>query len=398
MPSVCIYFQVHQPHRLKDYDVFKIGNDHFYEYDERNLALLNRIADNCYIPYNNLMLEHIKKYDGKFRIAYSLTGTFIEQIERWRPDVIESFKALADTGCVEFLSETYYHSLAYLYDKKEFERQIKLHKAKIYELFKQVPTVFRNTELIYQNDLAKYIGKMGYKAILTEGVDRLLDGRTPNHVYKPVGANGIVNLLKNYSLSDDVAFRFGDRGWGCWPLNTETYAHWVHSVAGTGETVNLFMDYETFGEHQRADTGIYEFMKHLPEAIFKHPDFDFKTPSEVIATYEARDTYDAPEVVSWADVERDITAWNGNGMQQEALRRCYDLGKKIQKLNDEEFTNTWAKLQTSDHFYYMSTKYWADGNIHKYFSPYNSPYDAYLNYMNVLTDFEFTVNEKLEAK
>ena len=395
MPSVCFYFQVHQPFRLKDYDVFLIGNDHYYEDKDTNVGLLNRIADNCYLPYNNLMLKHIKDYDGKFKIAYSLSGIFLDLIEEHRPDVLDSFKALADTGCVEFLSETYYHSLAWLHNKPEFEKQIKKHRQKIYSLFKQRPTVFRNTELIYNNDLAQYIAKLGYKTILCEGVDRLLDGRKPNFVYKPAGSYNINVLLKNYRLSDDVAFRFGDQAWDQWPLMAETFAHWIHSVAGNGETINLFMDYETFGEHQKPETGIYDFMLHLPEKIFAHPDFDFKTPSEVSAAYTAREVYDAPEIISWADLERDTSAWDGNSMQQESLRRVYDIGKLVQKLNDDEFTETWGKLQTSDHFYYMSTKYWADGNIHKYFSPYKSPYDAYLNYMNVLTDFELTLQQHL---
>lgn len=391
MPSVCFYFQVHQPFRIKKYSFFDIGKDHFYEDDEKNRAVLNKVSEKCYLKTNQLMLELIQKHKGKFRISYSLSGTAIEQFETYKPDVLNSFIELSKTGCVEFLSETYYHSLSFLFSKKEFKRQIEEHDERIKRYFGQIPKVFRNTELIYNNELASFIEKMGYKGILCEGVDRLLGTRTPNHVYKAIGAKKIRCLLKNYRLSDDIAFRFSDKNWSEWPLHADTYAGWIHKTAGNGEVINLFMDYETFGEHQWENTGIFDFMKHLPAEILKHPDFDFKTPLEVIEKYKARDVYDAPEFTSWADAERDLSAWLSNNMEKEAIRRIYAMEKKVMAIGNQDLIDAWGKLQTSDHFYYMCTKFWSDGDVHKYFSPFDSPYDAYIYFLNVIADFEATV-------
>lgn len=398
MPSVCFYFQVHQPFRVKPYSFFEIGRDHFYEDEAKNRAIMDKVAEKCYLPANKKMLDLINRYQGKFRISYSISGTAIEQFEKYRPDVLQSFIDLAKTGCVEFLAETFNHSLSFLYSKEEFGRLVKKHTAKIQEHFGQTPTVFRNTELIYSNELAQHIEKMGYKGILCEGVDRLLGERSPNFVYSAPGTRSIKSLLKNYRLSDDIAFRFSDRNWKEWPLTTDKYVNWVHSVAGCGEVVNLFMDYETFGEHQWESTGIFEFLDHLPEAIFSHPDFDFKTPSEVIDTYPSRGTYDAHSFISWADMERDLSAWLSNPLQQEAMKRIYSLEEKVKTINDPDLLLVWEKLQTSDHFYYMCTKFWSDGDVHKYFSPYDSPYDAYLYYMNVFSDLENTVNIRFAEK
>lgn len=387
MPSVCFYFQVHQPFRLKHYDFFSIGTDAVYEDLEKNRFILDRVAGKCYLPANAMLLDLIQKHDGHFKIAYSLSGTLIEQFEKYRPDVLQSFKELAATGCVEFLSETYYHSLSYLYSKSEFDRQIELHRNKIQQHFNQTPVVFRNTELIYNNEIASHIQQLGFKGILCEGVDRYLGYRSCNFIYHPPRLS-IRALLKNYKLSDDIAFRFSDRNWSEWPLTADRFAHWVHATAGVGETVNLFMDYETFGEHQWRETGIFEFMYQLPDEIFKHPEFDFKTPREVIETYPERGEYDVHSVSSWADTERDLSAWLGNSLQYDAIERAYSLESIVKNSGRQDWLHTWAKLLTSDHFYYMSTKYWHDGDVHKYFSPYNTPYDAYINYMNVLTDFE----------
>lgn len=391
MPSVCFYFQVHQPFRIRHYSVFDIGKDHFYEDSEKNKWIMDKVSEKCYLPANYKMLELIKRHKGKFKISYSLSGTVIEQMELYRPDVLQTFVDLAKTGCVEFLSETYYHSLSFLYNKDEFVRQVKAHDERIEHYFKQKPKVFRNTELIYNNELAAFIEKMGYKGILCEGVDRLLHGKHPNHLLKPVGTKSIKALLKNYRLSDDIAFRFSDKNWTEWPLHADTFASWIHKVAGSGDVVNLFMDYETFGEHQWESTGIFDFMDHLPREILKHPDFNFKTPSEVVDTYNARGVYDAHEFVSWADSERDLSAWLGNNMQQEALKKIYSISDDVVASDNKDLMEVWGKLQTSDHFYYMSTKFWSDGDVHKYFSPYNSPYDAYIFYMNVFADFEATV-------
>jgi len=395
MPSVCFYFQVHQPFRLKSYDCFKIGHDHFYEDEAKNKEILDRVATKCYLPANALLLHLIERYKGAFRISYSVSGTALEQMEKYRPDVLRSFQRLAETGCVEFLSETYYHSLSFLYSKDEFVRQVNAHRAKIAEHFHQVPTVFRNTELIYNNEIAAFVSGLGYSGIICEGLDTALGYRSPDFVYHPPFNPGIKCLLKNYKLSDDIAFRFSNRGWTEWPLTASKFAHWVHDIAGNGETINLFMDYETFGEHQWPETGIFGFVDHLPEEILKHPDFDFKTPSEVIRTYEARGEYDVHNLSSWADLERDLSAWLGNSLQQDAMERIYGLEKAVKETADINLIDTWAKLLTSDHFYYMSTKYWNDGDVHKYFSPYNTPYDAYINFMNVVTDLEYTVETAL---
>lgn len=398
MPSVCFYFQVHQPFRVKNYSVFDIGKDHFYEDGEKNKAIMDKVSEKCYIKTNAKMLELIQKLKGKFRISYSLSGTVMEQMELYRPDVLQSFIELAKTGCVEFISETYYHSLSFLYSKKEFERQVKEHDEKIEKYFGKRPTIFRNTELIYNNELAAYVEKMGYKGILCEGVDRLLKDKHPNFLYKPVGTKNIKALLKNYRLSDDIAFRFSDKNWSEWPLHADTFASWVHKVASNGDVINLFMDYETFGEHQWESTGIFDFLGHLPKEILKHPDFNFKTPSEVVEKYSARGVYDAHEFISWADSERDLTAWLGNDMQKEALAKIYSVEEKVLATGNQDLIDIWGKLQTSDHFYYMSTKFWSDGDVHKYFSPYNSPYDAYIFYMNAFSDFEMTLNKGLDIK
>lgn len=400
MPSICFYFQVHQPYRIKPYTFFDIGRDHFYLDDKKNRDIMDKVSEKCYLKTNYKMLELIRRHQGKFKISYSLSGVFIEQCEQYRPDVLESFQRLAETGCVEFLSETYYHSLSFLYSKDEFKKQVALHAEKIEKYFGQKPKVFRNTELIFNNELAAFIEKMGYKGIICEGVDRLLDWRSPDFLYHPAGTKKIKALLKNYKLSDDIAFRFSDRNWGEWPLTADKFAQWCHNVAGNGETINLFMDYETFGEHQWESTGIFQFLDHLPAEIMKHPDFSFKTPSETVDAYQTKGEYDAHDFISWADMERDLSAWRSNSMQEEALNRIYSVEKAVMKTENADLINIWRKLLTSDHFYYMCTKFWSDGDVHKYFSPYDSPYDAYVYFMNVFGDLENAIekNQPVKAK
>ena len=396
MPSICFYFQVHQPFRLKPYDCFKIGYDHVYDDEIKNCEILDRVSAKCYLAANDTLLRMIELHSGNFKIAYSISGTALEQMEMYRPDVLRSFQALARTGCVEFLSETYYHSLSFLYSRTEFIRQIGMHKGKIETLFSQTPTVFRNTELIYNNELANFISDLGFKGILSEGLGRVLGDRSPNFLYHPPQNARIKTLLKNFTLSDDIAFRFSDKNWSEWPLTAPKFAHWVHQVAGNGDVVNLFMDYETFGEHQWPETGIFDFLARLPQEILKHPDFNFKTPSEVVQAFETRGEYDVHNLSSWADMERDLSAWLGNSLQHDAMERIYRLENKVKETNDQGILDNWAKLLTSDHFYYMSTKYWNDGDVHKYFSHYNTPYDAYINFMNVVTDLEHTLEVAFE--
>lgn len=382
MASVCFYFQIHQPYRLRRYSVFDTDRHYFDDY--KNAELCRKIATRCYLPANNVLLETIKRLDGRFRIAFSMTGLLLEQCEHYAPEVIESLQKLSATGCVEFLDETYYHSLAFLYSREEFRTQVQMHRAKIKELFNQEPRVFRNTELIYNNDLAHFIGHMGYDGIIAEGADHILGYRTPNFVYRPPHAPQLKLLLKNYRLSDDIAFRFSNRAWEQWPLTADKFARWVSQINGNGQICNLFLDYETFGEHQWAETGIFEFLRHLPDEILRDPQNDFLTPSQIIDKYDPVGEVDVPHMTSWADTERDLSAWLGNAMQSNALHELYKIEGPLKEVNETDLLTDWRRLTSSDHFYYMCTKYWADGDVHKYFSPYESPYDSYINFMNVL--------------
>jgi len=394
MVSVCFYFQVHQPLRLRtDYNFFCIGRNHIYEDDNANREITQKVAGKCYLPANRTMLELIRRHKGRFRISYSISGVCLEQLEKYAPEVIESFKELVATGCVELLSETYYHSLAFNFSRQEFLEQVQLHKDKIRKLFGVKTSAFRNTEMIYSNDVAAEAEKMGFKAILAEGANQILGWHSPNYIYQPGACEKIRLLLRNYRLSDDLAFRFSDQNWDQWPLSAGKYAGWIHKVAGSGEVVNLFMDYETFGEHQGEGTGIFDFLKSLPGEILRHPDFRFQTPSEVAASYQPVAKLDVPYFISWADVERDLTAWTGNSLQDSALQMVYALEKPVKRSGNANLIHTWRKLLTSDHFYYMCTKWFSDGDVHKYFNPYTSPYDAYVVYVNVLNDIKETLKQ-----
>lgn len=382
MASVVFYFQVHQPNRLRRYTVFDDSVSYFD--DKSNEEILRKVANKCYLPTNQLMLDCIKMHEGRFRISYSITGTVIEQFKRWMPEVLDSFKRLADTGCVEFISETYFHSLAFIYNRQEFIAQTEMHQDLMQKEFGLTPKIFRNTELTYNNDVAATVEEMGFDAILTEGADHVMGYRSPNYIYRPANCEKLKLMLKNYRLSDDIAFRFGNRAWAEWPMTTEKFAHWVDDINGNGYVCNLFMDYETFGEHQWADTGIFEFMRELPGAIMRSGKNDFQTVSEAINRYPVAGDIDVPHMISWADTERDLSAWLGNSMQSNALHDIYQLAQSVYLANDNALTDDWRKLQTSDHFYYMCTKYFEDGDVHKYFNPYDSPYDAYINFMNIL--------------
>jgi len=392
MASVCFYFQVHQPFRLRRYSVFDTDRHYFDEF--KNAELLRKIAQRCYLPANAMLLDTIRMHEGRFRAAFSLSGVAVEQLEQFAPEVIESFQELNATGCVEFLSETYHHSLSFLYSREEFRAQVDMHRRMVKRLFNQEPRVFRNTELIYNNDLAHFVSHLGYDGILAEGADQVLGSRSPNYVYRPPHAPKLKLLLKNYRLSDDIAFRFSNRAWEQWPLNAEKFAQWVSQINGHGFLCNLFMDYETFGEHQWAETGIFEFMRHLPGEIMKSSrDNNFLTPSQVIDTFQSAGEIDVPHMISWADTERDLSAWLGNAMQSNALHELYKLEGVLKEKGDEQLLTDWRRITTSDHFYYMCTKYWSDGDVHKYFSPYESPYDSYINFMNVLDNIQTRLRE-----
>lgn len=397
MPSVCLYYQVHQPYRLRKYTIFESDSNYFD--DSKNAEICRRVARKCYLPSNLLMLELIRKYEGRFRISYSITGALLEQLELYAPEVLASFQVLAATGCVEFLAETYYHSLSSLYSREEFVEQVLMHRQAIHRLFGQTPRVFRNTELIYNNDLATVIQQTGgFDTILAEGADHILGHRSPNFIYRPPNSTSLKLLLKNYRLSDDIAFRFSNRDWSEWPVTADRFASWISAINGNGFVVNLFMDYETLGEHQWEDTGIFNFMRHLPSEVFKHPDNDFKTPSEVAAAYDAVGVFDVPYTISWADIERDLSAWRGNPMQENALAELYRLEHEVKRTNHKDIITDWRKLQASDHFYYMCTKYFSDGDVHKYFNPYDSPYDAYIHFMNVLDNLRSRCSKAASQK
>ncbi|HUU93572.1 MAG TPA: glycoside hydrolase family 57 protein, partial [Phycisphaerae bacterium] len=382
MASVCFYFQVHQPFRLRRYSVFDSDANYFDDY--KNAEVCRKVASRCYLPTNRLILDLIHRYGKDFAVSYSITGVALEQFEQWAPEVVDSFRALVDTGQVELLAETFYHSLAFLYSREEFRDQVMAHAARMAEVFGVRPKVFRNTELIYNNDLAHFVEGLGFTGITAEGADHILGYRSPTFVYRPVGTDRIRLLLKNYRLSDDIAFRFSDRSWPEWPLRAETFAEWVDRVNGNGYVVNLFMDYETFGEHQWADSGIFDFMYHLPERILAGGKNNFMTLSAAVAAYEPVAELDVPHMISWADMERDLSAWLGNAMQSNALHELYRMENEVKAKGDAHLLHDWRRLQTSDHFYYMCTKWFADGDVHKYFNPYESPYDSYINFMNVL--------------
>ena len=395
MRTICFYFQVHQPYRLKPYRFFDIGEDHHYWDDFSNRSIMRKVAQKCYLPMNALLLELINKYNGAFKVSFSISGTFMDQMQVYAPDVLESFQKLVATGHVELMSETFSHSLASLKSKDEFKDLVYKHQAKIKELFNGYkPKVFRNTELIYSDQIGALVAEMGYEAMLTEGAKHILGWKSPNYVYVNSIEPKLKILLKNFQLSDDIAFRFGNKSWNDYPLTTDKFINWINAIPNEEETLNLFMDYETFGEHQWAETGIFEFMKHLPEEVFSKTNFGFSTPSEVASKIAPVGKIHVPIPISWADEERDLTAWLGNDLQDEAFDRLYDLEKLVKTIDDEEIQRDWRYLQTSDHFYYMCTKFFSDGDIHSYFSPYDSPYDAFINFMNVLSDFMIRLKEK----
>ena len=398
MKTICFYFQVHQPYRLRRYRFFDIAENHDYFDDYSNKSIIRKVAEKCYLPTNKLLLDLINENNGNFRISYSISGTAIDQFERYAPDVLESFKRLSETGCVEFLSETYSHSLSSLHSLPEFTRQIELHRKKIQQHFNQTPTVFRNTELIYSDNIGNDIANMGFKGMLSEGAKHILGWKSPNFVYNNAINPKLKLLLKNFTLSDDIAFRFSNQAWEEWPLTTEKFVHWLNSIDKGDEIINLFMDYETFGEHQWKETGIFEFMRNLPKRVFSDSNFEFLTPSQAIEKHQPVAKMHVQYPISWADEERDLTAWLGNNLQDEAFNKLYSLLDKMNFVIDQDLLRDWKYLQTSDHFYYMCTKWFSDGDVHKYFNPYDSPYDAFINYMNVLSDFIMRVDKYLEEQ
>ena len=382
---------------MRLYRFFDIGKDSHYYDDFANRTILRRVAQNCYLPMNALLLELIEANKGAFKVAFSISGSVLEQFDRYAPEVIESFRKLAQTGCVEFLSETYYHSLASLASPIEFKNQVLKHREAIEHYFGVTPKAFRNTELIYSDAIGEMVYDMGFKTMLTEGAKHVLGWKSPNFVYSCAEAKNLKVLLKNSSLSDDIAFRFSDRGWSEWPLTGEKYLSWIKTAAQNDEIVNLFMDYETFGEHQKAASGIFDFMKFFPEVVLSDGEFEFVTPSQAAKKHRPVSEIDVPDPISWADEERDVTAWLGNELQNDAFNQLNDQAEKLALLDDEALWSDFGHLQESDHFYYMCTKFFSDGAVHKYFNPYDTPYEAFINYMNVLSDFILRVDDAISV-
>jgi alpha-amylase len=399
MKSIVLYLHAHQPLRVKPYSIFQAGSDHYYFNDEtpdtetNNKFIVDKVAEKSYLPTNQALTELLLRHP-EFKLSLSITGTLIDQLEMWRPDVLQSFKDLVATGKVEIVAETYHHSLAFFYSRAEFVKQVAKHAQKIRELFGVTPTSFRNTELSYNNDLAYWADEAGYKAIITEGWDPILGWRSPNFVYRPSYTNNIKLLMKNYKLSDDIAFRFSNKGWSEWPLTTEKFAQWAHTAGHGGDVVNLFMDYETFGEHQWADTGVFDFLRAFPNEWLKDTNHGFMTITEAAESYETKDFIDVPNTITWADTERDLTAWLGNDMQIDAITSLYALEAPILQTEDQQLIEDWRRLQTSDHVYYMCTKWFSDGDVHAYFSPYDSPYKAFMYFMNAYRDLTSRLLEK----
>jgi len=391
--AICFYFQVHQPFRLKRYRFFDLGRDHYYYDDYSNESIMRKVADKCYIPANKIILELIQKHKGKFKVTFSLSGLAINQFRLYAPEVLDSFRELAETGMVEFLAETNSHSLVSLKSRSEFERQVNNHKEMLKEFLGVVPTSFRNTELIYSDVIGSWVADMGFKSILTEGAKHVLGWKSPNFLYCNSINPRLKVLLRNFVLSDDIAFRFSNRDWNSWPLTADKYASWISKLAPKSELLNIFLDYETFGEHNWKETGIFDFLSHMPGAILKKTPFRFMTPTEIADTLQPVSAISIPSAISWADEERDITAWLGNELQVAALDKLYSLSAKVNKCEDGQIKRDWEYLQSSDHFYYMATKFFSDGAVHAYFNPYETPYDAFMNYMNVLSDFELRLKQ-----
>jgi len=392
MKTVCLNFQIHQPFRYRKYRFFDIGNDAYYYDDFANETIVRKAADQSYLPANKIILEQILKYKGKFKVTYSLSGVVLDQFKLYAPEVIESFAKLAATGCVEFLSETYANSLVSLADGSFFESQVKAHDDLIEELFGQRPKVFSNTELIYSDEIGDLVQRMGYEAIITEGAKHILGWKSPNYLYCNALNPRLKVLMRNFRFSDDLSFRFSNKEWNEFPLTAEKYAGWMNSLPKEEEVITIFINYETFGQLQPKSSGIFEFLKKLPEAVLKSGKLSFSTPSEVINDLQPVSAVHVPYPISWADEERDLSAWLGNELQKEAFDKLYQLKDRMRNCTDPTMLKDWDYLQTNDHFYYMCTKFFSDGEVHKYFNPYGTPYEAFINYMNVLSDFKIRLN------
>lgn len=393
MPAATLYFKVHQPYRLRKYGNNDIDAIHNYIDEEATAANINNVSDLCYLPSNKILLDLLRENIGAFKIAFSISGVTLELLEKYRPDVLKSFRRLTRTGYVEILAETYYNSLSWLYSKKEFERQVKLHDAIVKRLLGVEPKVFRNTELIYNNQLAQFINQLGCKGMLCEGLNRILNGRTANQIYAAPDNGDFGLLLRNVNLSDDIAFRFGEMSWSEFPLTADKFAGWLHFHSDGSSNINIFLDYETFGIHKKEESGIFEFLKYLPKAVLAREGMEFSTPTEALEKFYPTGIYDVPETISWEDKSKENCVYCENMQQNNALRKIYSLEKLITTTEDKATIENWARLQCADYFYYMSDDKQCSES-HPYLeNPFNYKEFAYRNYTNIITDFEIRVIE-----
>lgn len=393
MKTICLNFQIHQPFRYRKYRFFDIGNDSYYYDDYANETIMRKIADNCYLPANHILLKQIKKSKGKFKLSFYISGVALDQFRLYAPEVIDSFKELAATGAVEFLSGTYANSLVSMVDEQLFAKQVKAHDDLIEELFQQRPKVFRNTELIYSDELGDLIYRMGFETILTEGAKHILGWKSPNYLYCNALNPRQKVLMRNYRLSDDLSFRFSNSSWSEYPLTASKMTSWIVNLPKKEEIVNIFLNYETFGEIQKKNSGIFDFLDALPDMILKTKELTFSTPSEAIKMLQPVSAVHVLHPISWADEERDLSAWLGNELQKEAFNHLYALKERVKQCTDPQIAKDWIYLQSNDHLYYMCTKFFSDGEVHKFFNPFGSPYEAFINYMNVLSDFTLRLNK-----
>jgi len=393
MKTICLNFQIHQPFRYRKYRFFDIGNDSYYYDDYANETIMRKIADNCYLPANHILLKQIKKSKGKFKVSFSISGVALDQFRLYAPEVIDSFKELAATGAIEFLSGTYANSLVSMVDEELFTKQVKAHDDLIEELFQQRPKVFRNSELIYSDELGDLIYRMGFETILTEGAKHILGWKSPNYLYCNALNPRQKILMRNYRLSDDLSFRFSNSSWSEYPLTASKMTSWIVNLPKKEEIVNIFLNYETFGEIQKKNSGIFDFLDALPEMILKTKELTFSTPSEAVKILQPVSAVHVLHPISWADEERDLSAWLGNELQKEAFNHLYALKERVKQCTDPQIAKDWIYLQSNDHLYYMCTKFFSDGEVHKFFNPFGSPYEAFINYMNVLSDFTLRLNK-----
>ena len=390
MKNICFYFQIHQPNRLKRYRFFNIGGDHYYYDDFANEDFIQRVSEVSFIPANRLLLDMIKEYHGKFKVAFSISGIALDQLEIYAPEVIDGFKELSDTGCVEFLAETQGHSLASLIDPEGLKKQVKDHSEKIEILFGQKPRVFRNTELIFSDEIADLVYNMGFSGMLTPGAKRTLGWKSPNYIYQSAEQPKLKLLMRNPRFSDDIANNFSNYSWNEYPLTADKFINWIAATPKEEQVINLFMNYEVLGNFQKKNSGIFDFMRALPR--FSHEkNIGFATPSEILSILKPVDSISSMHPISWVGEERDISPWLGNTLQQEAFNKLYELAERVSLSESRRLIQDWIYLQASDHFYYMGTK----NDLP--FSPYSSPYDAFNTYMNVLSDFKERVNAEFPS-